>query len=181
MRICKERQGDIDKVLVTFDIRMQLVLLVIRPIVAVGEARATEEVEVGHIVRLGPLYLGIDVVTQSDAVGKERIVARCSLVEDRERGEQKDLGIGVFLFQCIIAVVHASEHRVEPRCVEAIGLGVVAERSDGGASLREVVAGRPEQVDVVRLIASAAAIHGILHASLMRRHAVTSPIDAVAE
>ena len=38
VRICKERQGDIDKALVSFDIRVQLVLLVIRAIIAVGEA-----------------------------------------------------------------------------------------------------------------------------------------------
>ena len=181
MRICKERQSDIDEALVPFDIRVQLVLLVLRAIVAVREARATEEVEIGHIVRLGPFDLGIDVVTQADAVGIERIVARSPFVEDRQRGEQKDLGVGVLLFQFLIAVVHAAQHGRELRGVEAVGLGVVAERADGGATLREVVAGRPEQVDVVRLIASAAAIHGILHASLMRRHAVTSPIDAVAE
>ena len=132
-------------------------------------------------MRLGPLDLGIDVVAQTDAVGKKRVVARRTLIENRQRRKQKNLGIGVLLFQFLIAVVHAAKHGGELRGVEAIGLGVVAERSDGGASLREVVAGRPEQVDVVRLIASAAAIHGILHASLMRRHAVTSPIDAVAE
>ena len=135
MRICKERQGDIDKVLVAFDVRMQLVLLVIRAIVAVREARATEEVEVWDIVRLGPFNLGIDVVTQSDAVGIERIVAGHPLVEDRKGSEQKDLGIGVLLFQFLIAVVHAAQHGRELRGVDAIGLGVVAERADGGASL----------------------------------------------
>ena len=92
-------------------------------------------------MRLGPIDLGIDVVTQSDAVGKERIVARCSLVEDRERGEQKNLGNGVLLFQFLRAVVHAAQHGRELRGVEAIGLGVVAERADFCTSLREVVAG----------------------------------------
>ena len=38
VRICQERQGDFGEVLVAFDIGMKLVLLVIRPIVAVREA-----------------------------------------------------------------------------------------------------------------------------------------------
>ena len=132
-------------------------------------------------MRLGPLDLGIDVVAQADAVGVERIVARCTLVEDRERGEQKNLGIGVLLFQCIIAVVHASQHRIELRCVVAVGLGIVAERADFCTSLREVVARRPKQIDVVRLIALAAAIDGILHAPLIRQIAVARSIDAMSE
>ena len=86
-------------------------------------------------MRLGPIDLGIDVMAQADAVGIERIVASRPLVEDRQRGEQKDLGIGVLLFQFLIAVVHAAQHGRELRGVEAVGLGVVAERADGGASL----------------------------------------------
>ncbi len=141
MRISKKRQGDIDEMLIALDIGMKRILLIVSAIVRVREARAAKEVEIGHIVRLGPFNLRIDKLAKTNAIGIERIVASSPLIENRQRGEQKNLGIGVLLFQFLIAVVHSAQHGRELRGVEAIGLGVIAERADFCTSLREVVAG----------------------------------------
>lgn len=137
------------EVIVAGTIGVQGVGLVIKAVVVEREATETEQIQIGDVVLLGPENLCIDILGEAYAISIVGLVTFGPEMKDGKGGEKQDFGLGMDLLDLLIAVVHASKQCAQFRGVVIVGFGIICLLTNVIAYLREVVAGRPEEIEII--------------------------------